>query len=55
MRQDVPLGRVAGIRVGANRTVAVFVVMIAWLLGASYLPAEAPHHRAAVSLAGRFL
>ncbi len=42
------LGRVAGIRVGANWTVAVFVVMIAWLLGASYLPATAPHHHAAV-------
>jgi Zn-dependent protease len=44
----MPLGRVAGIRVGANWTVAVFVVMIAWLLGASYLPAAAPRLHAAV-------
>jgi Zn-dependent protease len=28
--------------------VAVFVVMIAWLLGASYLPAAVPRHHAAV-------
>ena len=43
MRQDVPLGRVAGIQVGANWTVAVILVLIAWLLASSVLPGAAPH------------
>ena len=43
MRQDVPLGGVAGIRVGANWTVAVILVFIAWLLAGSVLPGAVPH------------
>jgi hypothetical protein len=39
----MPLGRVAGIRVLANWTGAVFVVIIAWLLGASHLPSATEH------------
>ena len=48
MRQDVPLGRVAGIQVGANRTITVILVLIAWLLAGSVLPGAAPH----LSIAG---
>ena len=48
MRQDVPLGRVAGIQVGANWTVAVILVLTAWLLAGSVLPGAAPHLPAAV-------
>jgi Zn-dependent protease len=43
MRQDIPLGRVAGIRVGANWSVAVVLALIAWLLGASVLPGAVRH------------
>ena len=43
MRQDVPLGGVAGIRVGANWTVAVILVLIAWLLARSVLPGAVAH------------
>jgi len=48
VRQDIPLGRVAGIRVGANWTVAIILMLIAWLLGESVLPAAAPHKPAAL-------
>jgi Zn-dependent protease len=48
MRQDMPLGRVAGIRVGANWTVAVILALFAWLLAASVLPGAAPHQPPAV-------
>jgi len=43
VRQDVPLGGVAGIRVGANWTVAVILVLIAWLLASSVLPGAVAH------------
>jgi CBS domain-containing protein len=43
MRQDIPLGRVAGLRVGANWSVAVVLALIAWLLGASVLPGAVRH------------
>jgi Zn-dependent protease/CBS domain-containing protein len=43
LRQDIRLGRVAGIPVGANWSVAVVLLLIAWLLGASYLPSANPH------------
>jgi Zn-dependent protease len=46
VRQDIPLGRVAGIRVGANWTVALILALIAWLLGV--LPGAAPHQPVAV-------
>ena len=42
MQQDIRLGRVAGIPVGANWSVAVVLLLIAWLLGASYLPSANP-------------
>jgi Zn-dependent protease len=42
MRQTVPLGRVAGIRVGTHWSVLVIVVLIGWVLGAQVLPAMAP-------------
>jgi hypothetical protein len=47
MRQTVPLGRVAGIRVGAHWSVLVMVVMIGWLLGGQVLPGKAPGQPAA--------
>ena len=43
MRQDIRLGRVAGVAVGANWTVGVILVLIGWLLGASVLPGAVPH------------
>ena len=48
MRQDIPLGRVAGIRVGANWTVVVILAIIAWALSASLLPEAVPHESAAM-------
>jgi Zn-dependent protease len=42
LRQDIRLGRVAGIPVGANWSVAAVLLLIAWLLGASYLPSANP-------------
>lgn len=59
LRQDVRLGQVSGIPVGANWTVAVILVIIAWLLGASVLPSAAPHQPAVlywtVAVAGAVL
>ena len=43
VRQDVRLGRVGGIPVGAHWTVAVILALITWLLGASILPGELRH------------
>lgn len=51
MRQDLPLGHVAGIRLGVNWTVAVILALITWLLGGSVLPSAAPHEAAAVDWA----
>jgi hypothetical protein len=31
MKQTIPLGRMAGIRIGAHRSVLVTVVLIGWL------------------------
>ena len=53
MRQDIPLGRVASIPVGANRTVAVILALFAWLLGANVLPGAAAGQPAAPVLVGR--
>jgi len=46
MKQTVPPGRVAGIRVGAHWSVLVLVVVFGWLLGAQVLPAMTPHQPA---------
>ena len=43
MNQTVPLGRVAGIRVGMHWSVLVMVILFGWLLGAQELPAMTPH------------
>jgi len=48
VRQDVRFGRVAGIRVGADWTVALILALIAWLLGGSVLPGAVPHQPVAV-------
>jgi Zn-dependent protease len=48
VKQNIRLGRVAGIQVAANWTVAVILALIAWLLGGSVLPGAAPHEAAAV-------
>jgi Zn-dependent protease len=48
VRQSLRLGRVAGIPVGAHWTVAVILVIIVDLLGASVLPAAFPRQPAAV-------
>lgn len=47
MRQTVPLGRVAGIRVGMHWSVLVMVILIGWVLGTQVLPAMTPHQPAA--------
>jgi Zn-dependent protease len=47
MRQTVPLGRVAGIRVGLHWSVLVMVILIGWILRAQVLPAMTPHQSAA--------
>jgi Zn-dependent protease len=47
MRQTVPLGRVAGIRVGMHWSVLVMVVLIGWVLRAQVLPAMTAHQPAA--------
>jgi Zn-dependent protease len=46
MRQTVPLGRMAGIRIGMHWSVLVMVILIGWLLGAQVLPAMTPHQLA---------
>jgi len=47
MRQTVPLGRVAGIQVGAHWSVLVMVILIGWLLGGQVLPETTPGQPAA--------
>jgi hypothetical protein len=46
MKQTVPLGRVAGIRVGMHWSVLVMIMMIGWLLGGQVLPTMTPHQPA---------
>jgi Zn-dependent protease len=46
MKQTIPLGRVAGIRIGAHWSVLVMVALIGWFLGAGVLPAITPHQPA---------
>jgi Zn-dependent protease len=46
--QNVRLGRVAGIPVGANWSVAVILVIIADILAVSVLPADVPHRPTAL-------
>ena len=47
MKQTMPLGRVAGIRIGAHWSVLAMVLLIGWLLGAQVLPTMTPHQPAA--------
>ncbi len=47
MKQTIPLGRVAGIRIGAHWSVLVMVVLIGWVLGAEVLPSMTPRESAA--------
>lgn len=51
MRQTIPLGRVAGIRIGMHWSVLVMIGLVGWLLGAQVLPAVTPGEPAAVSWA----
>jgi Zn-dependent protease len=46
MRQTVPLGRVAGIRIGMHWSVLVMVLLIGWVLRAEVLPAMTPRQPA---------
>jgi Zn-dependent protease len=48
MTQTVPLGRVAGIRVGMHWSVLVMVALFGWVLGTEVLPEMTPHEPAAV-------
>lgn len=48
MRQSIRLGTIDGIAVGANWTVLVITMLIAFILGESVLPAAVPHHATAV-------
>ena len=44
MNETVHLGRIAGVRIGANWSLLVVFWLIAWSLAASELPAAAPRH-----------
>lgn len=44
MNQNLRLGRVAGIPVGASWTVTVTLIIVADILGADVLPVSVPHH-----------
>jgi hypothetical protein len=46
MKQTMPLGRVAGIRIDAHWSVLAMVLLIGWLLGAQVLPTMTPHQPA---------
>jgi len=46
MKQTVPLGRVAGIRVGMHWSVLIMVLLIGWLLGGQVLPSTTPNQSA---------
>jgi Zn-dependent protease len=48
---SIHLGRIAGIRIGANWSLLVVFALIAWSLAASQLPAEVPHQPAWAYLA----
>jgi hypothetical protein len=45
MKQTVPLGRVADIRVGMHWSVLVMIMMIGWLLGGQVLPSMSACYR----------
>ncbi len=47
MEETLPLGRVAGVRIGANWSLLVVFWLIAWSLADSGLPHAAPHHSSA--------
>ena len=47
MKQTIPLGRIAGIRIGANWSVLVIVALLAQGMAATLLPRTAPGHGAA--------
>ncbi len=44
MHESIPLGRVAGMKVGAHWSLLVVVWLIAWSLADDELPSSAPHH-----------
>ena len=47
MHETFRLGRILGIRVGANWTVVVIALLLAWALATQLLPAPAPTGRPA--------
>lgn len=47
MEESVHLGRIAGIRIGANWSLLLVFWLIAWSLADSQLPHSAPHHSTA--------
>jgi len=47
MEETVPLGRVAGVRIGANWSLLLVFWLIAWSLADAQLPHGAPHHSSA--------
>ena len=46
-RSTIPLGRYAGVAIGAHWSVAIVLALISWLLGESVLPGTAPGHAGA--------
>jgi Zn-dependent protease len=51
MNESFHLGRIAGIRVGANWTVLLMAGLVAWSVGAIQLPASAPGYRSGAYVA----
>jgi len=47
MNDSIHLGRLAGIRIGANWSLLVVFALITWSLASAQLPLEAPHQAAA--------
>jgi Zn-dependent protease len=48
MGDDIRLGRIAGVPVGASWSLLVILALLAWTLGAGVLPAAAPGAHAAI-------
>jgi Zn-dependent protease len=48
MGDDIRLGRIAGVPVGASWSLLVILALLAWTLGAAVLPAAAPGAHAAI-------
>jgi Zn-dependent protease len=51
MKQTIPLGRVAGVRIGAHWSALIMVALFGWLLGAEVIPSAVPDESAGIAWA----